>query len=162
MAICWWNSRKARKVFVSENYKIFFWKYDRPSKGYRGFHLSADDSGCDALLTGLRKKMRTPSARTAKFSLSTPTERILSAPNYRTRAQTWKFLEILVDQNASERFLSVTTENDVAYVTVSKDIADSMERGVQDILEGNGDWSISSESKNADHQTIWFWWYLEK
>ncbi|WP_428407896.1 hypothetical protein [Hyphococcus sp.] len=124
--------------------------------------MSADNEGCNALLTGLRKKMRMPSDRTAKFNLCKPTERVLSAPNYRTQAHTWKLLEILLDQNASEGFLSVTTKNDVAYVTVSKDMAESLEKGVQDILEGSGDWSISSELKNVGHQTIWFWWYLDK
>jgi hypothetical protein len=147
---------------VSENYKIFFWRYDRASKGYRGFHLSADNNGCDALLAGLRKKIRKPSDRTAKFNLCEPTERVLSAPNYRTRAQTWKLLEIRVDHNVPERFLNVTAENDLAHVSLSKDMAESMEKGVQDILEGNGDWSISSELKNADRQPIWFWWYLDK
>jgi len=71
-------------------------------------------------------------------------------------------LEIRVDHNVPERFLNVTAENDLAHVSLSKDMAESMEKGVQDILEGNGDWSISSELKNADRQPIWFWWYLDK
>jgi len=147
---------------MKSGYQIFFWRYDRPSSGYRGFHLSADKNGCDLFIEKIHDKLQTPSERTAKFSLQSLSEQVLSVPNCPKPAKTWNVLEVIVDHSSPRGKLNISIKNDTANITTSTDMAEQLVTGIEDIRSGEGDYAISDALDKDDKNKIWFWWLPNK
>lgn len=138
--------------------RIFFWKYAR-GRNYPGYHLTADASGAAHLIERLSARLDDRLDRPIRFELSVPQERELSVPNNKRHIPvvTASELVVSIDFAASGNALSVTRDGDSLVVNMSETLVQPLMTGVEGLQQGEGDYAIWGDQKDAS-DGIWFWW----
>ena len=133
---------------------IFLWSYKGNPKNYKGWHLTCDNEGCSSLLelTNCFQSAITSEKRT--IILAMPSQSMLFAPNCKAKVITYNKLVLVVQPDSPDTF-EIQEENDKITISCSNDYLESIKKGIIDINQGNGDYSIG---KNSDR--LWFWWHI--
>lgn len=134
------------------------WSYVLPSRGYRGFHLTADASGCSFLVARLQEKLQRPPDRPARFSLSQLSREVLEIPNCSSRSKTWSGLAVSVLQSAAEHEMAFSIDDKGVALSLSPKKTGELLAGVAGVAAGKGDCGISGSSNGKDEH-LWLWWY---
>ncbi len=134
---------------------ICLWQYGERARAYPGFHLSADQPGCDQLLALLVTLAKTRTPQIANVALDPVTPAVLAIPSERdTAVNAYRHWELIVDPRFPPERLHFAVIRDRVRTELSPVQVESIAGGVQDIRERRGDYAIGEED---DHQ-LWFWW----
>jgi hypothetical protein len=134
--------------------QVCLWRYRDRARNYPGFHLSADRSGCDQLLTLLASLAKARASQIGHIALDPVTPAVLAIPNHAAEVSTYRHWELIVDPRFPPERLQFAVVSDRVRTELSLVQVESLAAGVQDIRERRGAYSIGDE----EEQQIWFWW----
>ena len=132
---------------------ISAWHYVDFPKNYCGYHLTADSDGC-AFLLGLFERFRSASFPARKLlTLSPPSQQMLAVPNCHVSHVSMRNIEFRSLRDYSPEHWAVTASDGKISIEVGCTRLADLEKGIHDILNGDGDWPLGSE-----RDSLWFWW----
>lgn len=141
---------------------VSLWRYKQPSRGYSGWHLATDAEGAASLVDLLQRFLAgRESASYRTVTVQRPAEAVLRVPNFGRGQAPWvspSKWRVQVDRlpgNADAWSFPATF--DPAVLSLGRNRADQLIRGIEDIGRGKGDYSIGDEHE-ADSR-LWFWWW---
>jgi hypothetical protein len=129
------------------------WRYRDNQNNYPGYHLCADDEACVALLAWLRN----PKKQT-EFRLQPATQDVLNVPNNQgglAACASCTQFKFQARTNVDSCHFLWSEESGRLSLECSHQQAELIIKGVEDILRGEGDYSIGA----GKNQVLWFWWY---
>ena len=130
--------------------RIAFWRYRHPSQGYRGYHLSADPSACEALL----RRLSSAGAQVIDLALTPLTDAILAVPNSRADPVGFTSLRLEVARS-SELPIRVEEKHPRCTVVLAGDGVSQFTESLQDLAKGGeGDFTIGPEGHEI---SFWHW-----
>lgn len=136
---------------------IYLWLYKENKRNYPGYHLTADNAGCDHLIRLAEELGNAKSAITHKIELSPVNEKILAVPN-NTRgnktAVSFKFWKLACNPEFKKAHFLYDNSYPTCTLELSPQQAGCIAEGVRDIKKGRGDYCIGGK---GDH-LLWFWW----
>ena len=136
---------------------IYLWRYTKPaSKSRRGWHFTADTTGCTSLVD-LLERMRAAGAPCHRtLSLGAVTPEIWAVPNFGPpKPDRFEKLRISYAPEATE--LTLTEGDGRLDLSIGADRAADFAAALVDVEVGLGDFGIATSSnKHAD--TWMFWW----
>lgn len=135
---------------------VSLWRYTVNTRNYPGWHLNADATGCRSLLD-LLDALATEPGSYRTIPLRPPSETQLEVPNNRRAplVTATKLQLALSDMPTQWRF---PPDHDPASLTIGSDWLAPLRKGLLDITQGRGDYSIGNEGNES--QRLWFWWGL--
>lgn len=138
----------------------YLWRYK--SKRHAGWHFTADDQACHALLDLFDRMINAQYSSQQTILVHKPTERILSVPNFQL---SWASAENFSIKYPKDRITpehwSLTAQNTRIDLVLGKAMLDELRKGVSDVLNGKGDYSIGGTKENEYEDSLWFWWMLK-
>jgi hypothetical protein len=143
--------------------KVYLWRYRQPSRHWVGWHMTADDPGCESLLNllGQMKAAQWPSQQ--YLAIDKPTPAVLAVPNYRDETwyapAQWK-LKFPKGQVADEFWSLTRAGSEVTLILGASKLVEVSE-GVQAVRMGDGDYAIGPEDKENWTESLSFWWMLK-
>jgi hypothetical protein len=129
------------------------WRYQDNQRNYPGYHLCADEEACVALLAWLRN----PKKKTG-FQLQPVTQEVLNVPNNQgglAAHVSCTQLKFQTRTNVDPRYFLFSEESGRLTLDCSQQQEKLVIKGVEDIMRGEGDYSIGT----GKNQALWFWWY---
>lgn len=131
---------------------ISLWHYEGFPKNYCGYHLTADAEGC-RFLSGLFERFREAKYPARKrILLDPPTPDQLKIPNCSRKCVPARWVEFRFRREFDKDHWQITENEGAVTIETGEAGLSELDRGVADIIRGEGDWSIGSE-KNS----LWFW-----
>ena len=114
--------------------------------------MTCDEAGCTSIaeLADLAQNSITDSKRT--INITHPSNNELRVPNCKAKATAPKKLVFSYAKGAPEAW-EIYLENDKLFLSLGENYLEQFKRGILDISQGNGDYSIGTEG-----QELWFWW----
>lgn len=144
--------------------QVYIWRYSEGTRKYPGWHMTADSEACVSLLELIDKMQSARWPSSVAISISRPINCILRVPNNRGGMAHWTAPEILKlkygkDQVAASHW-SLEIQSNIVTMVVGSTKLSQLRRGISDIANGNGDYSIDSEVVNSatSDTCLWFWW----
>lgn len=137
--------------------RICLWRYASDSRNYAGTHLTADPTGCDAILAALSKLENALKPSSVQLSTATPNRAELEVVGHRApvlSAATWT---IRHDPRAAASAWRLSWTPTAVLLEVGKDQLAALKAGVMDVRRGEGDYCIG-----ADGEELWFWWRVQR
>ncbi|MBU6952516.1 hypothetical protein [Hahella sp. HN01] len=134
--------------------EIYFWRYKTNPSDYAGWHLSADATGADSLLQLLGQCTQANDALFRTLTLSKP-DAAAAVANCSDQVITFPKLKLIYTPDRAEQWIISETE-DKPCLDISKQGAQILMQGLQDIMAGRGDYA----SGDKEHR-LWFWWSLK-
>lgn len=133
--------------------QIYLWTYVDDPRNYRGFHLTADDAGCDVLLRRIKAMQVCGSTSRLQFELTSAGPRELAVVGYDGRAR--KFDRWIVNYSPTEPAdaWAFTVDERTATLSLGRAQLTPLLRGIEDIRRGRGDYSLGDET-----HSLWLWW----
>jgi hypothetical protein len=129
------------------------WRYRDNQSNYPGYHLSADDGACVALLAWLHN----PGKQT-EFRLQPVTQEVLNVPNNQGGLAAYVSctqFKLQNKTNVDPRYFLFSEKSGRLTLECSHQQGELIIKGVEDIMRGEGDYSIGT----GQNQALWFWWY---
>ena len=133
--------------------KFYLWSYLPERSNYNeGIHFTCSDEGGKSLLELLQimRPVKWPARKS--FALSEPSENQIRICG--EKARTYTNLEIRYQEETPEKTFILEKQNRQVSLTLSTDYLDILIAAIEDILRGNGDYSIGEVS------SFWIWWNL--
>lgn len=138
---------------------ISLWRYTQNESNYPGWHLSADADGCASLSALLQSLVQDGHAVTRTVLLEAPNHRILSVPNnLGGRANHEAPGKLRIRFSGDSGVWSFPPALEPAELTFGKEWLEPLQRGLDAIARGQGDYYIGIKQK--DSLPLWFWWRL--
>ena len=140
--------------FPQQRGSISLWRYTESTRNFSGWHLSANDDGAIALKSILHALQE--SGGTCTLTVTRPSAAVLSVPNNRGGHAAWSApnrWRICYQATADEWRFPPTGEP--AVLTLGTTHLGQLVAGLDDILAGQGDYSIGIEGEE-----LWFWWQI--
>lgn len=139
----------------SQEGQLYVWRYANPKRGWRGWHFTADPTGCRSV-RNLLDRMHGGEACHRTLKLGTVTDAILRVPNYGVKAM-GKFEKLRIEYLPGFDNLYLSPEEPALIMTVGDRRLRSLTAAFAEVEVGLGDFGIgTSDKKNAD--TWMFWW----
>ena len=141
--------------------EIFAWYYSDGSKNYRGWHLTASDTGANSICLLLKAFLEEADFRHRKVSLSPVTPDILEVPNYRKKADWARSLELVYNPNTEHSSQwKLEKEGDALTLGLGQTSLNELLEAFKGLPKGEGDYRIGpTDEKADDDQFIWIWWH---
>ncbi len=135
--------------------RLYVWRYADAGRGWRGWHFTADPTGCRSIRNLLdRMHAGEPCHRTLK--LEPVTEAILSVPNYGHRMK-GRFEKLRIEYVPGFDELRMTPGGAALTMTVGDRRLRKLSAAFAEVEVGIGDFGIAtSDEKRAE--TWMFWW----
>jgi hypothetical protein len=135
---------------------IYLWKYKANTRNYPGWNFTADDLGCRSfveLLTLMRSSLY---GSKKSIQLAEPT-------NAQTRAAVdLMFFPaqslLVVYKKGRAGMWKMEKINGALELSFDDDTAEKLQRAVERVRNGEGDFAISDSS---EENILYFWWFLE-
>ena len=133
---------------------ISIWHYEDFPKNYHGYHLMADQTGCDFLrgLVERFRKARYPARK--KFALRPPTRNQLAVPNCSKKCLPARNVEFRFRHEFDKAHWMISEKSGELVIELGTAGLQELDRGVSDMTQGRGDWAMGGASK-----ALWFWWH---
>jgi len=136
--------------------RISLWRYTGNERNFPGWHLNADPAGCGCLLA-LLALLPGDDAPYRTIALTPPTAAQLSVPNNRHGIAAWVAPTRLRVRLADEPSLwAFPADLEPGTMTIGSHWIAPLRRGIDDIANGRGDYSIGG--RGEDSLPLWFWW----
>ena len=134
---------------------VYLWTYAESSRNFAGWHLTADEAACRALLEAIDQLADSDSLTTAT---QPPTAAILAIPNNR-RAAVRAGSRLTVRAESERGAWRLAESAGEVTIVVGPDRLEALRRGIHDVRRGRGDYSLGADYKRASRdQRLWFWW----
>ena len=136
--------------------RIYLWRYAGTSRNHSGWHMTADEVGCQSLLDLLDIMRDAQYAAKRTVQLTRPGERELtSGCSARPRPATRLELSHSKPKMAPAHWC-LAVEGARVTLELGAERLEELREGIQGIPSGNGDYCIGD-----DGQELWFWWRAE-
>lgn len=136
--------------------RISLWRYTENQRNYPGWHLNADDAGCQSF-AALLEALATDGCGSRTLALTSPTKAELRVPNNRGGFADWLApTKLRVDLSQAPTDWVFPSDLDPATISIGTAWLDPLREGLAGIPKGKGDYSIGN-CKNGSLQ-LWFWW----
>ena len=133
---------------------VYLWRYKGNARNYPGWHLTADEPGCAALLELIDLMRASQFSSEAPIPLSQPSPRELVVPNAPREHIPANSLTVYHSPTKLAADHWRLTENDSRVrLEVGHDGLSELRNGIADVARHEGDYSIG-----ATGQELWFWW----
>ena len=137
---------------------IHLWKYLENKKNYPGYHITADKEGCRALL----KQLDVDTQKEFGIVLNPVDKMALKVPNNmggKAEYEEYSKLIITVKEvsNKDRKLFNISDNSPCLTITLSNDQKRNLVKGIKDISNGWGDYSIGPGRDNL----LFFWWYYK-
>ena len=145
------------KVKWKQSGEVYLWRYMCKGRAFQGtqLHFTADPTGCDSLLS-LSELLQTRALSHGLVVLSAASDPITDWPGFQCR-KIRSFTKLRLSyqsQLPADRFsLSFPREDEVS-LEAGREMLEEFRRGLNDVKNGDGDWSIRDDSTGS---SIWFW-----
>jgi hypothetical protein len=135
---------------------IYVWRYSKPGRSRRGWHFSADPTGCASIVDLIDRMMTADVACYRALSLARVSADIWAVPNFGPpKADRFEKLRINYLPAASD--LTLLENEGRLDLTMGMALANSLKAAFVDVGTGDGDFGFgTSDKKNAE--TWSFWW----
>ncbi len=130
---------------------IYIWRYQDNPKNYRGWHLSANNSGCISISELLQALIDSPPEAYRTVQLSVPTDKQFCVPNCKRKPISETKL-IIVKSGIPDEW-TLTNNEDKLQLNIGTVYLHKFISGIADIQRGEGDYFIGRKD-----QELWFWW----
>ena len=143
--------------------RIYLWRYHTERRDYGGLHFTADDAGLASLarLIDLMRAATHQAVATIRLAQPGPTE--WHVPTHRVRPTamtTWTIVH--AKTRFAESHWSLTVSGSEARLELGAGRLEPFARGIGDVGNGRGDYSIGGDSDDdASNLDLWFWWRSE-
>ena len=141
--------------------KVYLWRYGDATAGYKGIHLTADNKGCQELLTLLDLMKDSKYSSKHQLALTPPTGNQTDVPSRSySKIQPYSSLQL----NHQKQYVDhwrITYKDEGLVIEFGKNHLNQLINAIAAINDGKGDFTISDENAD-DENTLWFWWNLEK
>ena len=132
---------------------ISLWRYTENERNFRGWHLSADESGCRSLVDLIEALAADGAPASRSIELIAPTPAILGVPNNRGGTASYKSPQKWRVRFSSEPdHWSFPKQLDPAEFCFGYEWLEPLRKGISGMSQGLGDYSIGSDLP------LWFWW----
>ena len=142
---------------------VFLWRYRDEPRNYPGWHLSADPAGSESLLELFRLMRDAAHSSEQRISISDPTARVLSVPNYTRGGDHWQSARrwhvVYPKGRASVDEWKLVFAGSELRLSIGERYLLSLIQGVEDLAAGRGDYAISGEDADSP-DCLWFWWWI--
>ena len=136
---------------LSRGDSVYLWRYEGSVRSYRGWHFTANDSGCRALLAIL-KALESTDIKSRTVVLSVPGTEELEVPSCRLPHVAATKLRLTSVDEPRDRW-QVESHGDVVSLTFGPEGAGKFAHAVEDVSRGIGDYFIGT-----DPNRLWVWW----
>jgi hypothetical protein len=141
---------------------VTLWRYERSTRGYSGWHMTADTEGTQSLLFLLRRlRAGQEPAQYRTILVEPPTHAILRVPNFKGGRAAWiaphKWRIHVVDAPVEADAWTFPAQLDPAELSIGRKRLDQLMRGIEDIAQGKGDYFIGDDQSAGTR--LWFWWW---
>lgn len=142
--------------------QVFIWKYLDNSSNYPGWNFTADNAACKELahLFDMMSESEWPLRKT--IQTSAPMETELTVPNNQNGNAKWltkSAITFCIKPALPEYYLSINEMPDSIEINLGRQMLHKLKEAIVSIASGNGDFSISDETRKF---ILTFWWNLRK
>ncbi|MCD9087613.1 hypothetical protein [Stenotrophomonas sp. SY1] len=137
---------------------LVLWYYTENERNYPGWHLTADTEGCRSLIALLDALANDGEPAMRTFQIKPPTAAHLAVPNNRAGHAAWHApgkLKLAFSSDPCEWKFPVKQE--LAVLALGAEPLRAMRNGLEDVLQGRGDYCIDVPHRNC--APLWFWWW---
>jgi hypothetical protein len=142
--------------------RIFLWRYRDKPRNYPGWHLSADAPGAQSLVELCRLMEGAQFSSETSIIISDPTASVLSVPNYIRGAAKWQSAHRWTIEYPKGKVApgewQIRFSGEELRLRVGGGTLEQLERGIEDIRNGHGDYTIGSDD-TPESDRLWLWWY---
>lgn len=141
---------------------VALWRYRDASRHYAGWHLSADDAGCQSIKEWLDILATNQAKANIAIQISRPSSALLQVPNCRGgSASTYSPVCLRLNYQPTENVWLITKVMDEVELTIGCEWLKQLAKGIEGILQGNGDYSIGHDdyTDKQNDSRLWFWWH---
>jgi hypothetical protein len=131
--------------------KIYVWRYRDNPKNYRGWHMTANKSGCKSALNLLQTFTHSSIEFWRTIQLSVPTSDQYGVPNCSSKPIAES--KLVINKNEKPDFWKLENKDDKLFLEMGINYIHKLMSGVTDIQNNKGDYFIGSKG-----QELWFWW----
>lgn len=136
--------------------RLYVWRYAQPNRSWRGWHFTADPSGCRSI-ANLLDRMHGGDACHRTLRLDEVTDAILAGPNY-GHSIAGRFTKLRIEYRPEAENLDLQAEADVLTMIVAPARLRKVVTAFRHVEIGTGDFGIeTSSSRKADH---WMFWWM--
>jgi hypothetical protein len=144
--------------------KVYLWRYRQPSPNWAGWHMTADDPGCESVLDLLARMKTAQWPSQQSLAIEKPTQAVLAVPNYRDETwsapQRWK-LKFSKGQVADDFWSLAQADSEVTLILGASKLAE-LSDGIQAVRGGEGDYAIGPDDQETGAESsLSFWWMLK-
>jgi hypothetical protein len=136
---------------------VSLWYYTENERNFPGWHLTADDAGCESLIALLDSFAAEGTPTSRAVGITPPSKAQLGVPNNRAGLAAWRSphkLRLAFSDYAAQ--WSFPLGQDPAVLTIGSDWLAPLREGISGIPHGRGDYSIGYPGKSSPG--LWFWW----
>jgi hypothetical protein len=135
---------------------VFVWRYPPVRKKYAGWHLTAEDAACDALISLLTGMRQAASSTRRTIALSKPSPPVWDVPNFgKPRDEVLGSMIVRFQPEFGD--LRLLEEDGRLVLSVGERRVGELLEGLRDIRRGEGDYCLHTDEKGAS-LPIWLWW----
>ena len=139
---------------------IYIWHYKDNVRNFPGWHFTADNDGCTAMLElcALMQQAEYPARKT--LQLSNPPDDVVQVVNPGSRWFSASSIEIRYpkDRVAADAWEMKSVDNKVRLIVGPRKL-EELEDSIRELMEeGVGDYAICPENDSPDME-LWFWKY---
>ena len=150
--------RTLRSIYIAQMHEIYLWRYQTGTRNYPGYHLSLNEEAAQLICEKLRSRLSMQMDRPLRLDLKKPGEQILSVPNNkRHRAQTKGRLEISINFDSAEEYLSIIETPHSIEANLSSHLAAELIESVEGLMSGENDYAMWGMDFEGKRDCIWFW-----
>ena len=134
--------------------RVFLWSYAGNPRNFCGWHITADDAGCESLLLLIDLMIQAEFKAKQIIDLTPPTASDLRVVGCTARAMAAKSLNLSHSkQRMAMDHWSLRAADRTVDLEAGKEHLEKLRKGIEDIRRGEGDYLIG-----IDGEELWFWW----
>lgn len=137
--------------------RVFIWRYPKPGRKTRGWHVCADRQGCTNIVELFELLFETDGAyRTLR--LGAVPEAAWNAPNLGTPAKN-RFERLRINYDEAADCFSISEEERLLSICGARRHLESLWAGFLSLTIGQGDFGLTPNGQGND-PLIMFWWAI--
>ncbi|QRN53608.1 hypothetical protein [Dyella caseinilytica] len=135
--------------------RVSLWRYVNPSRSFCGWHLSADDAACKALMQLISYLSESSADAYRTIIITPPTERVLGVVNARSAA-VQSISKLRLSYSSTPDSWSFVTDQQICTLIIGEMWWTKLADAIELMSRGTGDFCIGP--KRSEDQ-LWFWWW---
>lgn len=143
---------------TSSSAEVMLWRYRENRRNYPGYHLTANQAGCDVLRATFQSLAGATTHLEKILPLASLTQAVLGVPNNRAGNATvicfQRWLLASGPDFEGPYFVFGETETQCRLV-LSREQCIRVCEGIEEMRRGRGDFSVGARAQ----QVLWLWWH---